>query len=107
MGLDRSVVHRNLDSKIKIMGMELFDIITVGAFASTMNLIFGQTNMAGIMVFGLPVLLSIIIYFGKKGKPDRYLQDLIRFSIFPGVFCVGEELNGETLRRNSIVSQSK
>ncbi len=103
MGLDRSVVHRNLDSKVKIAGMELFDIITVGAFASTMNLIFGQTNMAGIMVFGLPALLAFVIYLGKKGKPERYLQDLIRFSVFPGVFCVGEELSNETRRRQVVV----
>jgi hypothetical protein len=107
MALDRSVVHRNLDSKVKIMGMELFDIITVGAFASTMNLLFRETPMAALMVFGLPVLLSLVIYFGKKGKPDRYLQDLIRFSIFPGVFCVGEELNDELLRRKSVVTKSQ
>lgn len=105
MGLDRSVVHRNLDSKVKIAGMELFDIITVGAFASTMNLIFGQTNMAGIMVFGFPALLAFVIYLGKKGKPERYLQDLIRFSVFPGVFCVGEELSNE-IRRQQVVVKS-
>lgn len=106
MSLDRSVVHRNLDSKIKIAGMELFDIITVGAFASTMNLVFGQTNLAGIMVFGFPALLAFVIYLGKKGKPERYLQDFIRFSILPGVFCVGEELNNEIVRRKQVVIKS-
>ena len=106
MELDRSVVHRNLDSKIKILGMELFDIIIVGALASTMNLIFGQTNLAGVMAFGLPALMGLIIYWGKRGKPERYLQDLLRFSILPGVFCVGLDVNTEIERRQSIVIKS-
>ncbi len=107
MSLDRSVVHRNLDSKIKFLGMELFDVIGVGAFASIMNLIFGQTNIAGVMVFGLPALLSVIIYLGKKGKPERFLQDYIRFSVLPGVFCVGEDLSFENQRRREVVFKSK
>lgn len=107
MSLDRSQVHRNLDSKVKILGMELFDIILVGAVASTMNLIFGQTQLAGPLVFGLPALLALIIYLGKRGKPERYLQDFIRFSILPGVFFAGEEVSREFERRASIVAQSK
>lgn len=104
--IDRSAVHRNLDSKIKILGMELFDVIGVGVFASMMNLLFGQTQFAGALVFGLPTLLVVIIYFGKKGKPERYLQDFIKFLILPGVFCVGDELRFEEQRRQNIVIRS-
>ena len=103
MELDRSVVHRNLDSKIKVLGIELFDVLGIGIFASIMNLIFGQTYLAGGLVFGLPALLIVVIYFGKRGKPERYLQDFIRFSVFPGVFCVGDNLSLEEKRRNKIV----
>lgn len=106
MSVDRSIVHRNLDTQIKFFGMELFDVIGVGAFASTMNLIFGQSNMAGVMVFGLPALLAVVIYWGKRGKPDRYLQDLIRFSILPGVFCAGINLSKENERIKEIVIKS-
>ena len=59
--------------------------------------------MAGVMVFGFPALLAGIIYWGKRGKPDRYLQDLIRFSIFPEVFCAGSELSLEHERIKEIV----
>lgn len=104
MSLDKSTVHRNLDSKFKFFGMELFDVIGIGAVTSTMNLIFGQTNMVELMVFGFPALLTLIVYFGKKGKPDRFLQDSIRFSILPGVFCVGEPLTKEIERRSYIVT---
>ena len=106
MSVDRSAVHRNLDAQIKFFGMELFDVIGVGAFASTMNLIFGQTSVAGVMVFGLPVLLAGVIFWGKRGKPDRYLPDLIRFSIFPGVFCAGSEITKEKERIKEIVVKS-
>ncbi len=136
--IDRSVVHRNLDSKIKILGMELFDVIAVGAFASVMNLIFGQIYgqvhgqtygqayshvydqaysqslysqnlnlFTGALVFGLPALLALGIYFGKRGKPERYIQDFIKFSVLPGIFCVGDELSFEEERRHEIVSSSE
>lgn len=106
MEQDRSIVHRNLESKIKILGMELFDIIGVGIFTSMINLIFGQTHLAGVFVFGFPALLVVIIYFGKKGKPERHLQDFIRFLVFPGVFCVGDKLESEEQRSHEIVIRS-
>ncbi len=106
MGLDQSVVHRNLDSQIRFLGMELFDVLGLGVFASTMNIIFGQTSLAGIMVFGLPGVLLAVVYFGKKGKPDRFLQDFIRFSILPGVFFAGKKLEKEKERVKEIVTKS-
>ena len=66
--LQTSIVHKNLDSKVKFFGMELIDVLIVAGTASILNLLFGQTNFGGPIVFGLPSLLALVIYFGKKGK---------------------------------------
>lgn len=86
-----STVHRKLDAKIKIGGMEAPDILAVLIFASTMNLFFGHTSLSVIFVIVLPAILLSILYFGKRGKPDDYLIHLVRFHLTKGFFAAGND----------------
>jgi hypothetical protein len=101
--LHRSRVHKNLDSKVKFFGMELFDVLMVAGLASILNLVFGQTSFGGPIVFGLPALMSLVIYFGKRNKPDRFLQDFIKFQVLSGVMFSGGEPLNEDRRLEQIV----
>lgn len=90
LGLDQSKVHRNLDGQIKVMGLEAPDLILVLLVAAVMNLFFGQTNFVLITVFGIPSILLLILYFGKKGKPENYLIHLLRYMASPRFYSAGE-----------------
>tara|TARA_B110001454_G_scaffold219192_1_gene251134 strand:- start:21083 stop:21409 length:327 start_codon:yes stop_codon:yes gene_type:complete len=90
MEYKESTVHRKLDAKIRIGGMEAPDILAVLIFASVMNLFFGRTSFSFIFVIVLPALLLSILYFGKRGKPDDYLIHLLRFYLSNGFFAAGE-----------------
>ena len=88
--LRSSTVHRNLDSKIKIVGMEVYDLILVLIFAATMNLLFGRTSFAFVFVIVIPGILGLSLYFIKRNKPDGYLQDYFRYHLSPGWYAAGE-----------------
>ncbi|MBS1983269.1 MAG: hypothetical protein JST16_03780 [Bdellovibrionales bacterium] len=88
--LRTSTVHRNLDAKLKIVGMEVHDLLFVLLFASIMNLIFGKTGLALYLVFLLPMLMAGVLFIAKRNKPDRYLIHLIRYQLSPGFYSSGE-----------------
>ena len=71
--LKTSVVHRNLEKKPKLLGMEMQDLIFVALLASIFNLIFGKTILGPYLTFGVPTVLSVILFFSKRDKPDNYL----------------------------------
>ena len=102
MGLDSSKVHRNLDAKLKIMGLEAPDLLSVLIFAATMNLFFGKTALALPLVFVFPSLLLVALYFGKKGKPENYLIHLVKYLFSPAYFSAGETGAMETKRKEKI-----
>ncbi|MBL7556617.1 MAG: hypothetical protein JNM24_12425 [Bdellovibrionaceae bacterium] len=98
MEYKESTVHRKLDAKIKIGGMEAPDILAILIFASVMNLFFGRTSFSFIFVIVLPAILLCILYFGKRGKPDDYLIHVLRFYLSKGFFAAGEnESNQEKI----------
>ena len=82
--LNQYQTYRNLDSKLKILGMSALDLIVVLLFASVMNLIFGQTSLAPYFVFLLPSLMAFILYVGGRNKPDDYLVHLLRYYLDEG-----------------------
>lgn len=71
-----STVPRSLDTKSKILGFELSDVIILLLNLSVQNLIFGSTSMKIPMVFGTSLVLGGLLFFVKRGKPDHYLQHL-------------------------------
>jgi hypothetical protein len=103
--LKTSTVHRKLDARLKIAGLEAPDLLAVLLFAAVMNLIFGQTALALPMVIVLPSLLLLILFFGKRDKPDGFLIHLLRFYITPGIYCAGDEGTNELLKRRRIIEK--
>ena len=90
MNLDSSNSYSNLDAKIKIGGLEAPDLIIVLAIAAFMNLIFGETSLFLPLVVVFPSLLLLVLLVGKRNKPDKFLQHLIRYSLTPGAYSAGE-----------------
>lgn len=91
--LESSAVHRRLDAKFKIGGAEASDLLGVLLLAAVLNLALGRIPYSPILVFGIPGLLFVALYFGKRGKPDGYLLHAIRFYLSPGELRAGNEVD--------------
>lgn len=102
MSLRASKIYRKLDAKWKIGGLELPDLLCVLIFAATMNLFFGRTFLQIPLVFVLPIVMAVIFYFGKRGKPDGFLIHLIRYYLTPGFYSAGKESQNEQTKRGKI-----
>ena len=102
MDLDTSAVHRNLDAKMKIMGLEAPDLLSVLIFAAVMNLFFGKTAIGPLLVLVLPALVLVLLYFGKKNKPDRFLIHYAKFLFSSESYPAGEVGKQEIQRREKI-----
>ncbi len=86
-----SEVQRNLDAKFKVGGIEALDLLIALIFAAIMNLFFGDTVLELPLVIGCPALILAVFYFGKRGKPEKFLPHLLRFYVSPGFFSAGQE----------------
>ena len=102
MSLDTSTVHRNLDAKMRILGLEAPDLLSVLIFAALMNLLFGKTALAPVLVFMLPALALVVLYIGKKNKPDDYLIHLGRYLFTDGHYFAGETGSLEEKRKDKV-----
>lgn len=80
-----TVVPRTLETKNKILGLELSDVLLLLLNLSIQNLIFGSTSMKIPMVFGTSLVMAGLLFFVKRGKPDLYLQHLLQFLVSPTV----------------------
>lgn len=100
--LQSSAVHRNLDSKLKILGMEAQDLIFVMLFASIMNLIFGKTSLSFVLVFVVPAIMGVILFFAKRGKPEGYLIHLIRYYVISGFYSAAQDSKNHDKMRGKI-----
>lgn len=69
-----SSVPRTLETKSKIMGFDLSDVLILLLNLSIQNLIFGGTSMKFPMVFGTSAVLGALLFFFKRGKPENYIQ---------------------------------
>jgi len=74
-----SSVPRTLETKSKIMGFELSDVLFLLLNLSVQNLIFGSTPLKIPMVFGTSLLLGMVLFFFKRGKPDNYIQHFFEY----------------------------
>lgn len=89
--LKTSTIHRKLDAKFKIGGVDATDLLSVLGCAAVMNLLFGQFSFGPIFIFGIPGILFFVLYFGKKGKPEGYLLHAIKFYLSPGEIRAGQK----------------
>ncbi len=91
MQVHTSTVQRNLDAKLKIGNIEALDLLIALICGAIMNLFFSGTALEIPLVVGVPTTVITIFYFGKRGKPERFLPHLLRFYVSPGFFAAGEE----------------
>jgi len=85
----RSKVPRALDKKTRIFGFEIGDVLLVFLYLSLSNLLFGQTKLKPLLVWGGTTTLAGVLYFVKRGKPDGYLQHYGEFLVSPSVYSAG------------------
>ena len=86
MELQRSTVHRGLDIRMKIAGMEAIDLIATLILAASLNIF----QLPSFIVIGLPAAALMTLYFGKRNKPDGFLIHLIRYYLTPGYYSAGK-----------------
>ncbi len=84
-------VPRTLETKSKIMGFELSDVLILLMNLSVQNLIFGSTSLKIPMVFGTSVLIGAVLFFFKRGKPDNYIQHYCEHLLSPIVRSANEK----------------
>jgi hypothetical protein len=101
-GLDSSIVHRNLDAKLKIGGLEALDLLTVLIFSAFMGIFFDGGVSGFVLVLLLPLLLLIFLYFIKRNKPEGFMKDLLRFWSSRGFYSASEPMKNECYHRSTI-----
>ena len=77
--LQTSSVHRHLDKRPKILGMDATDLILLMLLSSIMNWLLGDTSLSFAASFVLPALLGAVLFIAKRGRPDGFLLHLIRY----------------------------
>jgi hypothetical protein len=66
-------VPRALETKTKLFGLELSDVLIIFANLSITNLVFGTTPLRAPVVWGSTFVLGGVLFIVKRGKPDGYL----------------------------------
>jgi hypothetical protein len=84
-----SSVPRALDTKNKLFGFELSDLLLVFLYLSVTNLIFGSTRLKWIIVWAGTIALGLCLHFLKRNKPDHHLQHWGEYQRSPGVLSSG------------------
>jgi hypothetical protein len=85
-----SSVPRTLETRSKILGLELSDVLILFLNLSIQNLIFGGTHLKVPMVFGTSVAIVLILFVFKRGKPDLFLQHYFQHLLSPSHYCGNE-----------------
>ncbi len=94
MEIQKSTVHRGLDVRMKVAGMEAIDLIATMILSAILNL-FGLPSL---VVIGLPAVVLSALYFGKRNKPDGFLIHLARYYLTPGHYSSAQpSTSGEKL----------
>ncbi len=78
-----SVVPRTLETKNKILGFELSDVLILFLNLSIQNLIFGGTSLKVPLVFGTSIGIALLLFVFKRGKPDLFLQHYFQHLLLP------------------------
>lgn len=78
-------VSKCLDKKLIMFGFEVIDLLAIFLVLSVLNLVFGQTSLKIPLVWLPSLTLALVLKYGKRGKPDKYLVHWLRFQIKPGV----------------------
>ena len=85
MDLKITSVSKCLDKKMMIMGFEVPDLLVIFLCMSTLNFLFGGTDLKWLFVWIPSASLALTLRLTKRGKPDGFLVHWLRFQIQPGV----------------------
>jgi hypothetical protein len=104
-GLKTSRVHRKLDARLKILGLEIMDLLAIMMFAAVNNLILGRMKFAPVFVIVVPSIMAAVLYIVKRDKPENYLIHLLRYLFSPGLYSAG--LKNEKLeeKRRTLIAK--
>ncbi len=80
-----SKVPRSLETKTKLFGFEIGDLLLVFINLSVLNLVFGGSKLRYPLVWGSTTFLLAMIYFVKRGRPDNFIQHSIEHLTRPAV----------------------
>jgi len=78
----QSPVYKNINKKTQIFGFELFDCFLVLSAFAILNFILGGSLFSWI----ISGCVGLILYYGKKDKPENYLLDSLQFMASQKVF---------------------
>jgi hypothetical protein len=105
--LDSSIVHRNLDAKIKIGGLEALDLLMVLVFSAFMGLFFDGGLIGFVFIFLLPLTLLIALYFIKRNKSEGYMGDVLRFYLSSGFYSATSPLKNALNLKIKIIKKEE
>ena len=88
-GLKTSRVHRKLDARLKILGLEIMDLLAIMMLAAVNNLLLGRMKFAPVFVILVPAIMAAVLYIVKTDKPENYLLHLLRYLSSPGLYSAG------------------
>jgi hypothetical protein len=69
-----SSVPRALETKTRLFGFELSDLILIFLYLSVSNLLLGQTRLKFPVVWIGTVVIAGILFFIKRNRPEGFLQ---------------------------------
>lgn len=72
-----SKVPRSLETKTKLFGFEIGDLLLIFINLSVLNLVFGGSKLRYPLVWGSTSFLLAVIFFVKRGRPDNFIQHSI------------------------------
>jgi hypothetical protein len=86
-------VSKCLDKRLILFGFEVYDLLAIFLTLSILNLVFGQlgTGMKILFVWAPTAIMALVLYYGKKGKPEMYLIHWVRYQIKPGTLSAFHE----------------
>lgn len=105
--LDSSTVHRNLDTKLKVVGLEALDLLLVLLLSAMMGLFFDGGKLGFIFVFLVPAALLVSLFIIKRNKPDGHIKDVLKFYLGRGHFSASEELKNQNKLLRKIMKKEK
>jgi len=94
MALNKTLVYRNLGTRVTFLYLEYEDLITVLLIAPV-SFCFGSLfdrelfgiPMKIVFQWGIPAMTIMLLLTFKYGKPRGYLRDWWRYQTRPHVYC--------------------
>ena len=85
MALDVTPIHRNLHTRVTLLGLEFEDLFVVLAVAALMNVVsrFAAGAAAAALQYGVPLAIVPLLAVFKYGKPRGYVRDLVLWHVRP------------------------